>query len=64
MDVFVSEYGANTVLWYENYNLTWIKHTIDNNLPGVVGLDLLDVNDDGNMDVTVACMEYRYCCMV
>jgi len=54
MDVFVSEYGANTVVWYENNNLTWIKHIIDNNFDGIVGLDLADFNDDGNMDVIAA----------
>ena len=54
MDVFVGEYAADNVLFYENNNnLSWTKHIIDDKADGVAGLVIADFDSDGNMDILV-----------
>ena len=51
MDLFVSEFGANRIVFYENINLSWTEHVIDAQALGALGLDLADIDSDGKLDV-------------
>jgi len=55
MDLFVTEYGASKVLFYENNNRSWTKHIVDAFAGGALGLDLADFDRDGKTDVLVGC---------
>jgi hypothetical protein len=60
MDMAVTAYSSNLVLWYENDGgtpITWQKHTIDSYLERASSVLVVDIDDDGNMDV-VACGIY------
>ena len=41
--------------WVEQVDLmTWVEHTIDGGWPGDAGVLVVDINDDGNLDVVLA----------
>jgi hypothetical protein len=53
-DVIGTAYGANEIAWFENTDGTgtnFIKHTVDNNIPGPSFLKYLDIDHDGNKDI-------------
>ena len=50
LDMAVTGYVANDVVWYENTGgnpLGWSKHIIDSNLNGAMCLDMADLDTDG-----------------
>ncbi|PHR10346.1 MAG: hypothetical protein COA40_14620 [Aequorivita sp.] len=54
MDVFVSDFSANTVAWYENTNglgTFGAEQIIDLKMMGVQGMAVADVNSDGTQDL-------------
>ncbi len=56
LDVVVSAWSVNDVVWYENGgdNLTWTKHIIDGNLTDVIGVYDADIDGDDTLDVVAA----------
>jgi hypothetical protein len=55
MDVFVADFDAGKILFYENHNFQWAKHIIDGMAGRLVGLDLADFDNDGNVDIIAGC---------
>ncbi|AFL80955.1 hypothetical protein Aeqsu_1464 [Aequorivita sublithincola DSM 14238] len=54
LDVFVADYTADTVSWYENMDGQGNfgpQHIIDTNINGVLSLDTADFNNNGKMDL-------------
>lgn len=52
-DIAAAIFGDADLVWYENDNTTWTKHTIADNIGGV-GVIIADIDGDENPDVTVA----------
>lgn len=52
-DLIAALYGQKDIVWYENDNLSWNKHMIDENL-GAVGIFYTDLDGDEKSDVIVA----------
>jgi hypothetical protein len=53
-DVIAAAFDDNEVAWFENEfgdGSSFIKHTIDNNLPGASYVHWLDIDNDGDKDI-------------
>ena len=53
LDVVVTGYNVDDVVWYENDHPNWPKHTIDGNLDGANDIITADIDGDSNQDVIV-----------
>lgn len=56
LDVVISSYQLNDVVWYENNGeipATWEKQTIDDNLSGALCVSIADIDGDDTLDVAV-----------
>lgn len=52
-DLVAVAWASGLLVWYENDNPTWTRHTIAN-VEHVVAFDTGDVNGDGKLDIIVA----------
>jgi len=56
-DIVTAAMGDDTVIWWENANGTgsnWIEHTVDPALNGAKGIAVIDINNDGHMDIVAS----------
>jgi len=55
-DAAATSWGGGNVFWYRNNSPgpTWTEILIDSNVPSIVSLEIIDINDDDNLDIVVA----------
>ena len=54
LDVVAAAINSSKIAWWENVGGTpvqWIEHTITNSFSGATGIDVKDVDSDGDLDV-------------
>jgi len=54
VDVLAAAINSNEIAWWENTGGTpiqWVKHTIHNNFVGATGIQTIDMESDGDIDV-------------
>ncbi len=54
LDVVAAAINSNKITWWENVGGTpvqWIEHTITNSFAGATGIDVKDLDSDGDLDV-------------
>jgi hypothetical protein len=56
LDAAVTSWGDGYLSWYRNNSseYSWSKIHIDGNMPSIVGLEIIDINNDDNLDIVVA----------
>lgn len=54
LDLVVTSFGNNDLIWYENNSLSWTKHIINSDASGVTFAFCGDMDDDGTMDVVAS----------
>jgi len=57
MDLVAADADADAVYWYENDGTPedgWVRHDVDTGLDGAASVEVVDVDEDGDLDIVAA----------